>query len=107
MAQYDAIGTTETEQMLHSRIANTFVLPKGMLVVASEDDWAAMSSMKSVGLNLVTLPREILYQLLDEVITELHTQEGRAIQVLHEQKNHMDQLSIQWDEWVAQAHGLE
>lgn len=51
-------------------------MPEGVLTAASKDDQAAMSNMICVGLNLATLPREILYQLQDEVITKLRTQEG-------------------------------
>lgn len=58
---------------------NPFVLLKGAQVAASEGDFAAMSSMKGVGLNLAALPREILYQMQDGVIVELRAREGHMI----------------------------
>lgn len=75
-------------------MGNTFILPEGVLLAANRDDRAAMSNMKGVSLNLATLSCEILYQLQDGVITELCTQEGPTIQVLHEKKINMDQLNI-------------
>lgn len=80
-------------------MGNAFILPEGALAAENEDDWAVMSNMKGVGL----MP----FMLQGGVITELRTWEGRAIQVLHEQKINMDQLSIQRDALVAHASGLE
>lgn len=63
MAQYVAVGTVEAEQMLCACMSNNFILATGTLAAANEDDWAAMSNMKGIGLNLATLSHEILYQL--------------------------------------------
>jgi len=88
-------------------MGNTFLLPEGTLAVVRGDDQAVMSSMKGISLNLVTLLHEILYQLQDGVIVELHAQEGGAIQVVHEQKINMDQLIIKRYELVFEASRLE
>lgn len=61
MAQYVVAGTTEVEQTLCNCIGNTFILPKGELAVANEDDRVAMSSIKGISLNLATLPCKIMY----------------------------------------------
>lgn len=49
--------------MLPVHMGKTFTFVEGTLVVASKDDWDAMSSMKGIGLNLATLLYAIHYQL--------------------------------------------
>lgn len=87
--------------MLRARTTNTFVLPEGTILAAAEGD------MRGWGLNLVALPKETLYQLQDGVTVELCAREGRALQVLSEQKLNLEQLSLQHDNLVAQTQGLE
>jgi len=61
------------------RMANTIVLPEGALVLADAMDRMMVSMMKGLGLNLVALPRKILYQLQYGITTEMHTRESYAI----------------------------
>jgi len=65
--------------MLRARMANTIVLPEGALVSENAMDRVTTNMMKGLGLNLASLLRETLYQLQDDIITELHTRERRAI----------------------------
>lgn len=60
-----------------------------------------------MGVEFDRLPREALYWLQDWVIIELHAREGRALQVLCEQKTNLEQLSLQCDNLVTQNQGLE
>ena len=66
-------------------MANTVVLPEGALTADSMENRVAVGQIKGLGLNLATLPWDILYQLQDRVITELRTREGRVEQMLNEQ----------------------
>lgn len=43
-----------------------------------------------------------MYQLQDGIIAELCVREGRAIQVMSEQKINIEQLSLQRDKLVSQ-----
>lgn len=58
---------------------NTIVLPEGALIVESTEDRGVVGRIKGLGLKLATLPRDTLYQLEDEAITELHVREGRIV----------------------------
>jgi len=49
--------TSATEWMVHTQTTNTLVLLVGVVLAEVEGD------MRGWGLNLVALPREILYQL--------------------------------------------
>jgi len=73
------IGTSAAEEMLHTRVTNMIVLPDGALITAKEADRPTVNSLKGVGLNMATLPRETLYLLQDGVITELQARENRAL----------------------------
>jgi len=90
------------EQLLRAKMANTIVLLEGVLTTHNEDDRSAVSRIKGMGLNLVALPRDTLYQLQDGIIVEIYTKEGHAIQVLNEKKFNIEQLSLQCDELVSQ-----
>ena len=63
-----------------------------------------VSMMKSLGLNLTTLPQETLYQLQDGITIKMRTRESRMIQVLSEQKINIEHLSLQRDELVSQKN---
>jgi len=56
--------------MVHTDIVNTLVLLVGAVLAEVEGD------VQSWGLNLVTLPRETLCQIQDNVTTELQSREG-------------------------------
>ena len=56
MSTYVTSGTSTTEQMLRTRMANTIVLPKGVLVVENEIDRATVGRIKGLGVNLVVIP---------------------------------------------------
>ncbi len=60
------------------------MLPDGALTIEKEANRAMVSSSKGVRLNMVTLPREMLYLLQDRVIAELQAKESHALQVMSE-----------------------
>ena len=74
------------QQLLHEKMANTIVLPEGALTVENEDNKATVRKIKGLGLNLATLLGDTLCQLQDGITAELRAREGRAIQVMSEQK---------------------
>lgn len=49
--------------MLRTKMANTITLLDGALVSENTMDRVALNMMKGIGLNLVSLPRDTLYQL--------------------------------------------
>lgn len=61
------------------------MLSKGELIVDNMDDGAIVRWNKGLGLNLATLPWDILYQLQDGATTELCAREGCIVQILSEQ----------------------
>lgn len=63
LATYIAVGTSTAEQIIRARMANTIVLPKGVLATTNEIAKAVVSRIKGLGLNLAFLPQETLYQL--------------------------------------------
>ncbi len=73
------VGPSTTEHMLHARMENTIVLPEGALVSSNVMDEWLISMMKGLGLNLATLPREMMYQLQDGITTELRSRESCVI----------------------------
>lgn len=79
-----AISTLAAEEMLHTRVTNMIMLPDGALTIEKEANRAMVSSSKGVRLNMVTLPREMLYLLQDRVIAELQAKESHALQVMSE-----------------------
>lgn len=89
LSTHVTMGTSTEKHMLHARMANTIVLLEGALVSADAMDRMTVSMMKGLGLNLATLPWEILYQLQDGIISKLRARENYAIQVLSEQKINM------------------
>ena len=60
-------------------MANTVALSEGALTADSMEDKAVVGRIKRVGLNLATIPREIIYQLQDEATAELRARDGRAV----------------------------
>jgi len=77
-------GIPIAEQMVHASTMNTLVLLAGVVLEEVEGD------MGGWGLNLAALLRETLYQLEDGVTAELCTRQGRALQVLIEQKGNLE-----------------
>ena len=63
LSTHVAAGTLAAEQMLHLRMAYTTVFPVGVLVSSDAMDQMMVSMMKGLGLNLASLPWEMLYQL--------------------------------------------
>lgn len=61
-----------------------------------------VSSLKEVGLNMATLPWEMLYLLQDGVTTELQARESCALQVMSEQRINIEQLGLHHNEAVEQ-----
>lgn len=61
MAPYVAVGTPEVEQILRTRMTNTFVFPEGMLTTANEVDRDMVGKIKELILNLATLLWETLH----------------------------------------------
>ena len=57
------VKSTTVEQMLRAQMVNTIVLSEGALVTSNEAHRYAISTMKGLGVNLATLPRETLYLL--------------------------------------------
>jgi len=64
MSTHVTVATSTAEKMLCTRMANTIVLPEGALVSADAMDQMTVSMMKGLGLNLVALLGEMLYQYL-------------------------------------------
>lgn len=88
------VGTSKVEEMLCARMTNTIVLPYGALITKNEADRSMVSKLSGIGLNVVMLPREMLYVLHDGITTELRAREGRVLQVISEQLINMQQLSF-------------
>jgi len=82
------------EHMLRAWIKNMTMLPEGALVIANVTDRFSVSMLNGLGLNLVALLREMLYQLQDGIIAKLRSRESHTIKVLSEQKINMEQLSL-------------
>jgi len=55
VATYGAVGTSETEQLLRAKMANTIMLPEGALTRESMEDRVTVGRIKGLGLNLVAL----------------------------------------------------
>ena len=79
-----AVGTSAIEEILRTRVTNMIVLPDGALTIENKSDRPMVIILKGVGLNMVVLPREMLYILQDKVTVELRTRESRALQVMSE-----------------------
>jgi len=86
VATYGETGTSAAEQLLRAKMANTIVLPEGVLTVENKDDRATVSRIKGFGLNLVALLRDTLYQLQDGITIELWAREGHVMQAMSEKK---------------------
>lgn len=78
------VGTTIVEETLCTGTTNTIVLLEGALVVVNEVDRPMVSTLKGIGINMVSLPREKLHVLQDGIILELRASESYALQVLSE-----------------------
>ena len=63
LSTHVAAGTLAAEHMLHARMKNTIVFPKGSLMSSNVKDQLSISMMKGLGLNITTLPWETMYQL--------------------------------------------
>lgn len=80
-----AVGTAAAEEMLHTRMTSTIVLPEGALVTDNEVNRPMVSVVKGLGINMAMLPQEMLYVLQDRVIVEIWAREGHTLQVMSEQ----------------------
>ena len=58
-----AIGTSEFDDMLHTKASGATVLPDGALTIENEADRPTISALKGVGLSLAALPSEVLHLL--------------------------------------------
>jgi len=63
VATYNTTCTSTAEQMLRTKMANTIVLFEEVLVAENGIDKATIGRIKELGLNLVAIPRDTLYQL--------------------------------------------
>jgi len=90
-------GTSEAAGMVRTRDPWEIVLPNGALIIEIEADRPVVSSLKGVGINLVTLPSEALYLLQDGVIMEMRAHEQHTLQVISEQKVNNAQMVMQRD----------
>ena len=79
LSTHVAAGMLVEEQMLRAKMANMIVLPDGALVLENTMDLVMLNTMKGIGLNLVAVPRDTLYQLQDGITAELRTRERREI----------------------------
>lgn len=57
------IRMTIAEEILHARMTNTIVMPKGALLIPNEADKPTFSAMKGIWINMVALPWETLHVL--------------------------------------------
>ena len=57
------VGTIAAVEMLRARMTNTIVLPKEALVTENKVDMPMVSVLKGFGINMATLPQEMLYVL--------------------------------------------
>ena len=73
------------EEMLHSKMTNTIVLPDGALITENEANRPMVSALKRSGINMVVLPQEMLYVLQDGVTAELWARENHVLQVMSKQ----------------------
>ena len=85
IAAHEATGTSATEQLLWAKMANTIALQVGALTADNVEDRAVVGWLTGLGLNLATLPQDVLYQLHDGTTMELRAREGHAVQILSEQ----------------------
>jgi len=60
---YGAAGTSTTEKLLQAKMANTIVLPEGVLMVDNTKESVGVGRIKGLGLNLAALLRDTLHQL--------------------------------------------
>jgi len=65
--------------MLCMKMANMIAFPEEALVSKSTMDQVMLNTMKGIGLNLVSLPCDTLYQLQDGITAELCASEIREI----------------------------
>lgn len=77
-----AISTLEPIEMLCTKASSAIVLRDGALTMENEAEKLIVSALKGVGLNLATLPDEVIHLLQDGVIAELRAHEHRALQVI-------------------------
>ena len=89
-----AVGTSTAEQMLHTQMTNTIVLPNGALITKNEADRPMVNELKGIRLNVVVLPQEMLYVLHDGITVELRVREGCTLQVISKQHINIEQLSL-------------
>lgn len=66
-----AIGTSEACDMLHAKVSSVIVLLDGALITENEANMPTVITLKGVGLNLIALPREVLYLFPNPVISKL------------------------------------
>jgi len=78
------VGSMTIEQMLRVRMTNKIVLLKGALMTSNEAEKPLVSMLKSLCVNIATLPHDTLYVLQDWITAELRARESRVLQVLSE-----------------------
>lgn len=79
------LGMATAEEMLHTRVTNTIVLPQGALVIEKEANRPIVNQLKGVKINMAMLPQDTLYVLQDGVTVEMQAREGRMLQVMSKQ----------------------
>lgn len=79
-----AINTLAAKEMLCTRVTSMVVLPDRALTTKNEADRPTIKSLKGEGLNMVALPREMLYILHDGVIVELRDWDSHVLKVMRE-----------------------
>lgn len=79
MSTHVAAGTSTAKYMLCIRMASIIVLLDGALVSIDVMDQMRVSMMKGLGLNLISLPWETLYQLQDGITAKLCIRESCTI----------------------------
>jgi len=57
------VGTMTVEQMLRAQVTNTIVLLEGALVTTNDADRPTITTLKCIGINMVSLSQETLYIL--------------------------------------------
>ena len=107
IATHGVIRMSATEQLLKAQMVHTIVILEGALIAENEEDTTIVGQLTGLGLNLATLPQESLYQLQDSTMMELRARERHVEQVLSKQRINIEQLTLQWDEAVAQSQQVE
>lgn len=65
--------------MFYARTTNTIVPPEGAMVIETKANRPIINELKEIVINMVALPREMLYVLQDKVTVELWARESHAM----------------------------